>query len=278
MAFDFNIMRSLIYVDVVKEEYRVKLLHWLYAHHVPESISQFSPYVTKYAFYNALPSPDKEGRFGTVRMQLTEHYWLVDENLPEMSCRTIKEYFPTDVLKWQGNIPENAAEGNPTGDEARRSKGNGTTAHPFVFAFVPLCWESDLKGKGRTIEDGPNYRWQFLISYPEGISKECGDKWFFEEVVPYFQKDTRVNRLLSSAVKQDINDCRYVRAVEIWFDGPEEWEEVVEKGASVIKKPDWAQTPDFPYLLPYQNITGIFLADYVTSDNLTQYHGYQTLR
>ncbi|MCH3916794.1 MAG: acetyl-CoA hydrolase [Spirochaetia bacterium] len=276
MAFDFNIMRSLIYVDVVKEEYRVKLQHWLYAHHIPESISHFSPYVTKYAFYNALPSPDKEERFGTVRMQMTEHYWLVDENLPEMACRTLKEYFPIDVLKWQGTVPEDTPEENLTGDEARRS-GKGT-AHPFVFAFVPVCWENDLKGKGRTIEDGPNYRWQFMLSYPEGTTKQEGDKWFFDEVIPYFQKSNKANRILSSSVRQEIDNCPYSRVTEIWFDGPEEWKAVAVDGSKCIRKPEWAQTTSFPYLHPFLNFTGIFLADYVSSDNLTQYHGYLTLR
>ena len=59
MAFEFNLMRSLIYVGLAKEEYRPKLEHWLYYHHVPESISKFSPYVTKYAFYQAYPTPEE---------------------------------------------------------------------------------------------------------------------------------------------------------------------------------------------------------------------------
>ncbi len=50
MAFEARPMRSLIYVDCVREEYRHRLLHWLYALHVPDSISKFGPYVTKYAF------------------------------------------------------------------------------------------------------------------------------------------------------------------------------------------------------------------------------------
>jgi hypothetical protein len=33
------------------------------------------------------------------------------------------------------------------------------TTDLFLFVFVPLVWEEDLKGKKRTVEDGPNYRW-----------------------------------------------------------------------------------------------------------------------
>ena len=49
--FKFEPMRSLIYVDCACEDYRPKLQRWLYKTHVPDSISQFEPYVTKYAFY-----------------------------------------------------------------------------------------------------------------------------------------------------------------------------------------------------------------------------------
>ena len=44
----FEPMRSLIYVDCAKEDYRVKLENWLYKYHIPDSISQFGPYVSKY--------------------------------------------------------------------------------------------------------------------------------------------------------------------------------------------------------------------------------------
>ena len=39
-------LRSLIYVDCVKEEYRHKLQHWLYYYHAPESIAKFEPRFT----------------------------------------------------------------------------------------------------------------------------------------------------------------------------------------------------------------------------------------
>ena len=91
--------------------------------------------------------------------------------MPEYKSKTITEYFPTDVLKWQGIIPEEAADRLMDGDEAR-SSGRCAEGHPFIFAFIPICFEDDLKGAGRTIEDGPNYRWQFMLSYPDGVSQE----------------------------------------------------------------------------------------------------------
>ncbi|EQE13755.1 hypothetical protein QAW_3872, partial [Clostridioides difficile CD17] len=106
MGFEFKIMRSLIYVGLAKEEYRPKLMDWLYRHHIPDSISTFGPYCTKYAFYQAYPTPNEGERFGARKMQLTEHYWLVDEHMPEMANRIMTEYMPMDVLRWQGCIPD----------------------------------------------------------------------------------------------------------------------------------------------------------------------------
>lgn len=183
---DFYPVRSLIYVDLAKEDYRIHLENWLYRYHIPDSISQFGPYVSKYAFYQALPVPEGGERFGTVRMQMTEHYWLANPNdIHEfVHHKALTEYFPPDVLVWQNNLPDpadgnsSADEMNFEGDDARATKGNenlGTV--PFIFAFIPVWWEEDFKGEGRTVEDGPNYRWQFMVRYPDGVSMEEGDKW-----------------------------------------------------------------------------------------------------
>lgn len=107
---DFYPVRSLIYVDLAKEDYRIHLENWLYRYHIPDSISQFGPYVSKYAFYQALPVPEGGERFGTVRMQMTEHYWLANPNdIHEfVHHKALTEYFPPDVLVWQNNLPDPA--------------------------------------------------------------------------------------------------------------------------------------------------------------------------
>jgi len=287
MALKFDLMRSLIYVDVVKEDYRVKLEYWLYHHHVPDSISQFEPYVTKYAFYQALPMPPDGERFGTHRMQLTEHYWMVNPFVPELKNKALTEYFPTDVLKWQGNIPDEdpresvkppyEAKGqNIEGDDAR-SSGGDNGCPPFIFAFVPVGWEEDLKGKGRTKEDGPNYRWQFVMRYPEGVSEEEGDKWFYEEVIPKFQEMPEVHRILTSKIIREVNNCPYYRVVEMWFDGPSAWHKCAVENAKSIKKPTWARYERFPYLKPYFEFSSIFISDIARSNNY-KYGGYIMMR
>ena len=279
MAFDFKIMRSLIYVGLAKEEYRPKLMRWLYKHHVPDSISTFGPYCTKYAFYQAFPTPPEGERFGARAMQLTEHYWLVDEHMKEMQNRILTEYMPMDVLRWQGCIPdmgdttENAASG-----DAGRAVGGDNGCPPFVFAFVPINWEDDFKGQGRTVEDGANYRWQFLMQYPESISKEEGEKWFYDVVVPYFKNCLYVSRFVSSKVALNYGAAAYDRVVEIWYEGEEEWYKSAVEGTKDLPKPEWAQQDHFPFMKPQFNFTSMFLGDMATMDCYSQYHGYITMR
>lgn len=285
MAIEFKPMRSLIYVDVVREDYRHMLKHWLYKHHIADSISQFGPYVTKYAFYPALPTPPEGERFGTYRMQLTEHYWLTNPMTCDFKNKALTEYFPTDVLKWQGTIPDDGivqviegVEIESMGGDDARSTGGDNGCPPFIFAFVPICWEEDFKGLERTVEDGPNYRWQFVIKYPNGVTREEGDKWFYKEVVPKFQAMPEVLRLLSSKVIQEVNGCPFQRVVEMWFNCPSAWYRAAVEKAKDIKKPSWAQYDKFPYLKPKFEISSLFLTDIAESDNFTQYRGYVTMR
>jgi hypothetical protein len=283
MAFEFNPTRSLIFVRVAREEYRHKLRHWLYRYHVAESMAQFEPYVTKYAYYPALPVPPGGEVFGAHNFQLTEHYWLVNDFDPHVKNKTFTEYFPPDVLRWQGNIPDkdpgNEAQ-NLDGDEKRKMNVAETddTVSPFIFAFVPVWWDEDLKGKGRTAENGPNYRWMFLINYPKDVTEANGEKWFHEDFLKPYQDDPLVTRILTSKVLRDLNNCPYHRCVEIWFDGPEEWAEAVSKAAKVMKKPAWAETAVYPYLRRFTGISSLFLSDTAESNHLAEYRGYYTMR
>ncbi len=279
MSYEVKPMRSLIFVDLAREEYRHRLLHWLIYHHVQDSISQFGPYVTKYAFYPALPVPPDGDRFGTCKMQLTEHYWLMSPFAPEAKVKALTEFFPIDVLRWQGNMPDAGPEldGEEMDADTARATDSGE-ARPFLFAFVPIWWEDDLKGSDRTRMDGPNYRWQWAIRLPEGVSAEECDRWLYNDVFPLFQETPECTRILTSKVMQEVNGCQYYRVMEMWFDGPDEWHRVAVDKAVDIPKPAWAQTFAFPYLRPVHNIQSLFVPDVAYSDNMTQHRGWITMR
>lgn len=305
--FKFEPMRSFIYVDCADEDYRPKLQRWLYKTHIPDSIGQFDPYVTKYAFYPTFPIPPEGERFGYVRMQLTEHHWLVSDFDPRLEIKAIAETFPMEVLVWQGNLPASALEGmnekprtqadenanstefeGPelvTGDEVRGEDDGGDIGNearqtnveggnPFIFCFCPMWWEDDIKGKGRNIEAGANYRFNVAFGYPEGVDKAEGDAWFQEQVLPIFENAPECTRILHSRVKKEINDCVMDHVYEFWFANQSAWHKVAVEGTKNLEKPAWAQQDQFPFLKPYHNVISGAVADFTMSDNLQNYHGY----
>ena len=281
--FKFQPMRSLIYVDVVDEDYRPKLQRWLYKTHIPDSISLFEPYVTKYAFYPSFPMPKEGDRYGYARMQLTEHHWIINDVDPRLEIKAIAETFPMDVLVWQGQIPAAKSTGEAqmetegdVGNDARKT--NNTEGNPFIYLFLPFFWEYDIKGKGRTIEDGANYRFNFAIGFPEGVDKEEGRKWLFEKVIPIMEAAPECTRILASKVMKEVNDCVMDYVVEAWFEHQSGWKKVMIDDIASIEKPEWAQTDTFPFLKPRHNIISVAVADYTPSNNLTNYHGYITMR
>ncbi len=277
---DFEPTRSLLYVDCASEDYRVKLENFLYKTHIPESISMFQPYVSKYAFYSALPAPEGSERFGVQRMQLTEHYWMCcpDNEKFFPHHKALSETFPPEVMVWQGFIPSLEALNQPMEtDDLRQDSDSQGGMKPLVFAFVPVWWEEDFKGAGRTISDGPNYRWQFAISYPDD-AKEAGDEWLLHEFIPAFVDCDETTRILSSKVIKEASGSPFDRIVEMWFEDPSSWKRAVEKASLKVKKPEWAQTSDFPYVPAIYGIQCVFVSDIARSDNLTQYHGYITMR
>ena len=197
---------------------------------------------------------------------------------PEMHNNALGEVMPPEVLRWQGMIPDSdeavAHMSKMSGDEHRASGGDNGCP-PFVFAHVPINWEEDFKGAGRTVADGPNYRWQFVLRWP---CEKTGEKWFHEVMVPYFVNRPEVNRLVSSKIYHDVVGCQFHRLVEMWFDGPEEWYTAAVEGTAGMAKPDWAQADVFPFLKSNFNIVGVFLTDIASSDNLAQYRGYLPMR
>ena len=216
---------------------------------------------------------------------MTEHYWMVNEMTPEMSVNVFTERMPPIVLRWQGMIPDvdltPEQSANMDGD-AHRASGGDNGMPPFVFAHVPINWQYDYKGKGRTLDDGPNYRWQFVLRWP---CEKAGEKWFEEVFVPYFQSRPEVNRFVSSRIYHDVVGCQFHRLVEMWFDGPDEWYAAAVEGTRDMAQPDWAKEApkeapqaQFPFLKPNHYIVGMFLSDMAASDNLTQYRGYLQTR
>jgi len=169
---EFQPMRSFILQNFRSDNDRPKIWRWLYKQHVPESISQFMPYCTKYCTYHALPLPEGALDFGTYNGMMTEHYWLFNifqaKGSAHSSGLAFGEEYPEDFMELTCQPPS---------DVLRQSgwQGSRDGYHPVVFSFAPVFWEDDFKGSGRLTDAGPNVRWLFLLKYPDGVSIDEGD-------------------------------------------------------------------------------------------------------
>jgi hypothetical protein len=268
-------MRSMIMVSVRDDSDLPAAYRWLYKYHVPDSISQFMPYVTKYATYRALPVPKNGGDFGTYNWIMTEHYWLLNPFNTSDSATPNGLAFSEIYSKEYLELTRQPSDG-----ELRPSTWMGSREgyHPTVFVFLPIFWEDDIKGSDRTIEDGPNYRWTIAFKYPDGISQEEGDKWFKESFAKELSELPEVNRIISSRVLDTPRTSPFQRVAEIWFDSSKQWEMAMSKVKNKVKKPTWAEYDQFPYIEPYKDFVGEFLLDRPESDHLTQYRGYISTR
>ncbi|QCX34419.1 acetyl-CoA hydrolase [Caloramator sp. E03] len=270
-----NLMRSII-LNCVREENDLPAAYrWLYKYHVADSISQFAPYVSKYATYRALPVPPDGEDFGTYNWIMTEHYWLINpfENIASNMPRGLafSEYYTPEFLEITNQPPQAELR-------SREWVGSRNGYHPIVFSFIPLFWENDFKGSQRTIEDGPNYRWLIVFKYPECITREEGDDWFINVLAPQIAELKEVNRFVSSAVLKEPQTSPFHRVAEIWFDDSKAWHRAIVENKHKFTKPGWAQYGQFPFMEPYKDFVGIFLLDRPESDHLQQFRGYITTR
>jgi hypothetical protein len=266
---DLSIMRSTILNCVRDDSDLPAAYRWLYKYHVAESISQFSPYVTRYSTYRALPVPPDGEDFGAYNWIMTEHYWLL--STVGMPGLVFGEHFTKEFMEMTRQ---------PTDADLRDPRWRGTREgyHPIVYVYHPILWEKDFKGAGRTIEDGANFRWLIVFKYPEGVSKAEGDDWFLNKLAPQITAIPEVNRFVSSAILDQPRTSPFIRIAEIWFDNSKKWHKAMVENGTAFTKPAWAKYQKFPYLEPYQDFTGIFVMDRPESDHLSAFRGYITTR
>jgi hypothetical protein len=210
--------------------------------------------------------------FGTYNLFMTEHHRLLDQTanqFPEGPPRgvSLAECFDEEFLEITRQPPKGPL---------RNPKWLGTREgfHPVVYVRFPMFWENDLKGRHRTIADGPNFRWLMILKYPEGVTRQEGDGWFFQQLAPQLIELPQLNRFVTSAAIPGKDFGPWQRVAELWFDDSENWHDAIVKNSARFAKPAWATHDRFPYLAPYEDLTGMFLLDMADSNHLTQFMGY----
>lgn len=272
---EFRPMRGVILQNIRSDNDRPAVMRWLYKTHVPESISQFMPYCTKYATYHALPLPHGALDFGTYNGFMTEHYWLFNifqqEGTQHSGGIAFGEEFPADFMEMTTQPPSQVLR-------QQGWQGSRDGYHPVVISYAPIFWEDDFKGAGRLTNDGVNFRWLFLFTYPDGVPADEGDAWFREVFAPEVCANSEVTRFLSSRTLDEPRANPFQRVCEIWFEDSEGWRTAMVERAGQYTKPVWAAWDRFPFIEPYKDFVGIFLLDRPESDHLQQWRGYITTR
>lgn len=272
---EYRPMRSFILNNVRSDNDRPKAFRWLYKQHVPESLSQFTPYCTKYSTYHALPLPEGALNFGTYNWIMTEHYWNInifqEKNTGHPRGLAFTEAYPDDFMEITCQPPSNVL---------RQSgwQGSKDGYHPLVFCFAPIFWEDDFKGSNRLTDDGANFRWIFFLSYPEGVSEDEGERWFKDVFAKEAVKCPEITRFLSSKLLDEPKINPFNRVVEIWFEDSAAWHQAMVANGAQFTKPEWATESCFPFVESYKNIVGTFVMDRPDSDHLSQWRGYITTR
>jgi hypothetical protein len=206
---------------------------------------------------------------------MTEHYWLFNifqsKGTGMPTGLAFGEEYPDDFMEMTTQPPSKVL---------RQSGWQGSREgyHPVVFSFAPVFWEDDFKGEGRLTDAGPNFRWLFMLTYPEGVSEDEGDRWFKEVFAPEVCANPEVNRFISSRLLDDPRINPFQRVADVWFDDSEGWRKAIVERAGSYTKPEWATWDKFPYIEPYKAFVGVFILDRPDSDHLQQWRGYITTR
>ncbi len=219
--------------------------------------------------------PEGAQDYGTYNGMMTEHYWLFNifqqKGTGMPTGLAFGEEYPEDFMELTTQPPSKVL---------RQSgwQGSRDGYHPIVFSFAPVFWEDDFKGEGRQTDEGPNFRWLFLLRYPDGVSIDEGDAWFKEVFAPQVAAQPEVNRFISSRQLDDPRINPFQRIAEVWFDDSEGWRKVFVERAGEYTKPEWAAWDSLPFFEPYKDFVGVFILDRPESDHLQQWRGYITTR
>ena len=213
---EFRPMRSFILQNFRSDNDRPKVWRWLYKQHVPESISQFMPYCTKYCTYHALPLPEGALDFGTYNGMMTEHYWLFNIFQSKGTGMPARARLRRGVPRGLHGDDLPAAQQGAAAVRAGRGAATATT--PWSSPSPRSSGRTTSRGAGRLTDDGPNFRWLFLLTYPEGVSIDEGDAWFKEVFAPEVCANPEVTRFISSRQLDDPRINPFQRISEVWFD------------------------------------------------------------
>lgn len=265
-----QLKRSYLILNLTDMNDLPKADRWLFKDHANDTVSINGSILSGYATYRALPIPEGGKEYGAYNWRMTEHHWLQDP-------------FPQGAELNQGTAYQevwvdgyNEMIGNPTNSTKRADWGvqENKDAHPAAFVFTTRRINDDIKGYGVTSNDGPYFRFVVAMKYPEGVSQEAGEEWFYNSLVPALKQQKTLLRAFSyKAISPHVTP--FTRIVELWYRDSKSWYQTWVTGDPEIPAPAWAAAGQNKlYLTPYKDMVSIFLEEAPERDFLRQGTSY----
>ncbi len=223
---------------------------WYYRCHGPQIARRYGPWLARFESYRPVPVPDDipGDKLGYTNWLTTVGFW---HSLPK--------------------------EG-PMGEMAMSSPQ--VNAKNFS-AFLPAQCEDDFKGRFYSPEEKACLRLVMLWQYPVDADPAESDLHFKNFLAQQIAQTESVYRFFSSPVIQEDlhlpgtwkpeqmnylmshnekSDHQWDRYAELWFETFDDIRSFLAAAKS-FHRPSYAQTDDFPFLLPYKNFISTLLLE-----------------
>jgi len=231
---------------------------WYHRDHSPEIARRYGPWLARHESYVPLPAPDDARAYGFYNWRVTECYW---REVPEPGPRGTLSYTPPPV--W-----------------------------PVVAAcFVPPQPTEDFLGSDYLPAEKVGLRWYLLLRYPEGVSNEEGERWFRGVHAPEVMRQPGLYRFFSyrtvknvpglpgtwrtgGAPPADTLEVRWDRVVELWYETFSDWRRAVVDEPPSYTMPEWATSPEYPFVKPFEGLVSSFILERPTDEFLRDLRAY----
>jgi len=248
--------RSLVVHDIPVEDFPA-MERWYFRYHAPEIVRRYGPWLTRFESWLPAPSIAEAQQFGLMNWRVTQGWW---RDIPLPGAMGTLAFTPPPVRP------------------------------RIATCFIPAQPTEDFLGGDVEPDDHNVLRWLILLRYPEGVSKEEGEKWFLETHAPEVMRQQGLYRFFSFRVTEQIHlpgtwrksaapppgtvAREWDRVVELWYDNFRDWKRAIVEAPVGYTAPPWAPDAVYPFLKPGENFVSSFLPERPADDFLRDSRAY----